>query len=334
MTETNETAAKDGRRQARADADIARASNLAGRTFTDVAEARAFLKRYRRLRAVERANRLPGPRVRTFGEAQAKLRKRRLVAKEERALEESYAPVQARLDQIAETKRVTEIIQAEKQLERVMPKLVRAEREKRAAQPKKPARGRGKRKAPPVTLPSLAGTVTETWVEPHVTMGRVQVKVTSRGSGIRGLLQTRTIQKQHERAALQFARDFEATLSGLRCRGFDPGVDGGGAIGAGLPAAVAAQERLRELKRKIGDRAFFLVFAVVVMGANPSKLHELGGEEHVRIGQDIRRALDGVIEFYTGRRLRDRTFEAATKWIEKTLQGRDITFDQILLEMA
>lgn len=330
MTETNpDREAKRSQREAEA---LERANALLARQgkapVVCPREARKVLaqenERVRQLRAIERANKLPGQRVRNYAEAMQKLRKRRAVLQEQRELEQSYAPVAARLAERAEARRVTEIIHAEKVLERVAPKFERHEAEKR-----KERKRRGKKK---VTLPAVAGLKKETWIEPHVTLGRVSVTVTSRSTGLRGLVNTRTIQRQHERAAMMFAEDWETAFSSvLRSRGFDPGVDGG-RTNTGLPISLQAAQRLRDLRDEMGEEPFSLVLAVVCFGATPTDLHRAGAEEHVRVGQDIKRALDRVVDFYTpGRRRRNRTYGAVQTWIQRALDGREVTLEEALM---
>jgi Sec-independent protein translocase protein TatA len=125
------------------------------------------------------------------------------------------------------------------------------------------------------------------------------------------------LQAQYQGAARRFGRDYELVHRKLRCRGFEPGVDGGSNTGAHLES-IEAQARIKQLQKFIGEEDFTILLAVVILGYGPAKLHRLGGPDHRTISYEIRRILRNVLEFYSNKRVGpDPLLRAAFRLVEE-----------------
>lgn len=110
-------------------------------------------------------------------------------------------------------------------------------------------------------------------------------------------------------AAERFGRDFElAEFSGLRCKGFEPGVDGSKSHSIHL-AQQDARIRLTQVKAALGDRDYALVCAVVI-GFSVRAIHAAGGEQHRVVSNEIKIAFNKLAGFYGGKPRKDRTLKA------------------------
>lgn len=113
-------------------------------------------------------------------------------------------------------------------------------------------------------------------------------------------------------AAERFGRDFElAEFSGLRCKGFEPGVDGSKSHSVHL-AQQDARIRLSQVKTALGERDYALVVAVI-LGFSVRTIHAAGGEQHKVVSDEIKVAFNKLVGFYGGKPRKDRTL--------KTLEG-------------
>ena len=99
-------------------------------------------------------------------------------------------------------------------------------------------------------------------------------------------------------AAARFERDYDqAEYYGMRCRGFEPGVDGGQMAQANL-VAIDAQRRLHRLNEYLGEEDFLLMESLVGLKTGLRSIEKEGGD-HVRIiGDKFRKALDKTAVFY------------------------------------
>lgn len=122
-----------------------------------------------------------------------------------------------------------------------------------------------------------------------------------RGFSMRGL------EQQQQAGAHDFARDWELSLRGLRCRGFEPVVPSSAKSDGPALARVEAQERLRRLEEALKpvEGGWLLLELVVIRGVGVAAITRAGGPQHVVVTDNIKRVLDIVAEFY-GRRGRRR----------------------------
>ncbi len=138
--------------------------------------------------------------------------------------------------------------------------------------------------------------------------------VTVRGQSFRAL----GLQHQHVDAAERFMRDWESAYSKLRCRGFEPGVDGGGSHNEHL-SQVESQRRLERARKHVGERNWIIVKAVLVYQATGRQLNEIGGAVRADKGSlnhDIAVAFNSLSEFYSGQpRGRDPVWRAFEKFV-------------------
>lgn len=110
-------------------------------------------------------------------------------------------------------------------------------------------------------------------------------------------------------AAERFGRDFElAEFSGLRCKGFEPGVDGSKSHSVHL-AQQDARIRLTQVKTALGERDYALVCAVI-LGFSVRTIHAAGGEQHKVVSDEIKVAFNKLVAFYGGTPRKDRTLKA------------------------
>jgi hypothetical protein len=119
-------------------------------------------------------------------------------------------------------------------------------------------------------------------------------------------------------AAAEFQRDFEtAGYSTMRCRGFEPGVDGGKIAGANL-TAVDTQARLTRLRKHLGEEHYLLMEAVIGYGLTFEEIHRAGGEENKVISTKLREACNRAAVFYLF--LKDAPNSRTVKALQKLLQ--------------
>lgn len=149
----------------------------------------------------------------------------------------------------------------------------------------------------------------ETVVDPDGIIRSVEVKGKPLRSGL----------EEHQRkAATDFERDWEAAVSSLRCRGFEPAVDGGPIHSRAHLPRVEAQARLRQLEERLGPEDWILLKAMVLGGATPTEIHRRGGPEHRTAAYEIRRVLDRVSSFYApGLRRRSAMLDACEAIVEE-----------------
>ena len=134
---------------------------------------------------------------------------------------------------------------------------------------------------------------------------RSQPTVQVRGATLRRI----GLDGNHVAAAERFGRDYEtAEFSGLRSKGFEPGVDGGKAHGFHL-RQQDARIRLTKVKEAIGERNYTVVVAVI-LGFTVRAIHAAGGEQHRVLSNDIRVAFNALSAFYAGTPRKDRTLVA------------------------
>ncbi|MBP2147413.1 hypothetical protein [Xanthobacter flavus] len=137
-------------------------------------------------------------------------------------------------------------------------------------------------------------------------------KVEVKGVSLRGL------EVQQQRAAQDFARDWESAYRSLRCRGFEPTVSGGGHGSREHLARVEAQDRLRFVEARLGRRDWTVLVSVVIGGAGPHELTSRGAPQHRVVSAEIKRVLNIVAGFYRpGTRHRDPLLDACNSVIEE-----------------
>lgn len=167
--------------------------------------------------------------------------------------------------------------------------------------PTKPSRGERKARA-------KARPKQETVVDPDGIFRKVEVK----GLSLRGL------EVQQQRAAQDFARDWESAYRSLRCRGFEPAVQGGGHGSREHLARVEAQDRLRLIEARLGPRDWTVLVSVVIGGAGPHELTSRGAPQHRVVSAEIKRILNIVAGFYRpGVRHRDALLDACRQIVEE-----------------
>jgi hypothetical protein len=123
---------------------------------------------------------------------------------------------------------------------------------------------------------------------------------------------------KHQYAAERFLRDWEtASYTGLRCRGFEPGVDGSKGHAAYL-IQCEAQNSLRRARATMGDRNFDIVEGVLIHGANTNIVHSKGGRQNRIVSNDIEIAFNSLAAFYSpGSQRMDPNWKAFRKIIEE-----------------
>jgi hypothetical protein len=123
---------------------------------------------------------------------------------------------------------------------------------------------------------------------------RPTVKVT--GWSLRGL------PSQLEYAGNRFLKDWEVAFEApLRCRGFEPGVDGSGAAHDGHGRSLDAQRRLAALSKEIGADDYKMLIIHVVKRIGPTQLNKAGGGKKDAITNNLKRILRRVAGFYSGK---------------------------------
>jgi hypothetical protein len=165
--------------------------------------------------------------------------------------------------------------------------LARAAEMKERTRPKLPTKD--ERRAAAKKARRQQGQKKDTIVDPDGIIRQVEV----RGAPLRSGLD-----EQQRRAAQDFERDWNAAYRTLRCRGFDPAVDGGGAGSREHLARVEAQGRLRRLEAKLGERDWVILKATVLYGTGPREAHQRGAPQHVIVAHEIKRVLNLVAAFY------------------------------------
>lgn len=134
---------------------------------------------------------------------------------------------------------------------------------------------------------------------------RSQPVVQVRGSTLRRM----GLDVHHIAAAERFGRDLElAEFSGLRCRGFEPGVDSSKSHALHL-TQQDARLRLSAVKTAIGDRDYVVVTGVV-LGFSARRIHAAGGKQHTSVTNDFTVAFNKLVAFYSGVPRKDRTLVA------------------------
>lgn len=122
-----------------------------------------------------------------------------------------------------------------------------------------------------------------------------QSTVVSKGFSLRGF------DHQYQLAARRFQRDWEVTKnSGLRCQGFEPGVDGG-KKGAAHLARAAAANRIFMLRKELGERDSAILIAIIIHEVSPRWLADAGGPQRNVITNELKRILRRVDDFYAER---------------------------------
>jgi hypothetical protein len=106
----------------------------------------------------------------------------------------------------------------------------------------------------------------------------------------------RGFQSHQKSAADRFGRDWESALGALRSRGFEGGA-GAMRTHADHLRRVAAQERIREVRKLAGHRFPILVLAVII-GYGPSRIADECGVAHNEVSRELREVLNRVAEFY------------------------------------
>lgn len=117
------------------------------------------------------------------------------------------------------------------------------------------------------------------------------------------------LERQLIAAIDRFGIDYMTAHRGVKGQSWEMPVDGQGSAHGAHLARVNAQGRLRACREEIGRRNFDICVGVL-LGATAQKIHILGGNQHVVVKADIRNALTELDNFYTGRRRKDRTWEA------------------------
>lgn len=134
---------------------------------------------------------------------------------------------------------------------------------------------------------------------------RSQPVVQVRGASMRRM----GLDVHHVAAAERFGRDLElAEFAGLRCRGFEPGVDSSKSHAIHL-TQQDARLRLSEVKTAIGERNYVIVTGVV-LGFSARAVHAAGGKQHTSVTNDFTVAFNALVGFYAGKPLKDRTLVA------------------------
>jgi hypothetical protein len=124
------------------------------------------------------------------------------------------------------------------------------------------------------------------------------VKVDMQSNPLAGVYKNGSLTTSQFAAAQRYRDDFEASgYSGMRCRGFEPGVDGGGIAQANL-ASIDAQTRLRKLRESIGEEYYLMLEAIVARGLSINAIYAAGGGHKHIIGRELRRALDKTSIYY------------------------------------
>ena len=99
-------------------------------------------------------------------------------------------------------------------------------------------------------------------------------------------------------AAARFERDYDkAEYHGTRCRGFEPGVDGGQMAQANL-VAIDAQRRLARLHEQLGEEDYLLMESLVGLKLGLRAIEKESGDHARIIGDKFRKALDRTAVFY------------------------------------
>ena len=144
-----------------------------------------------------------------------------------------------------------------------------------------------------------------------------KVAVETRGFTFRGC------SPEQIKAADRFARDYEAVFGGAgRGAPVEPKVGGGRPAGGGSPGRIDAAQRLEDLQRELGERAFFILKVSVIHGFGPAAIHNSGGPPIAVVSYEIKRALDQTGSFY-GRKKppKDRMLDAMNKLVSRAARG-------------
>jgi hypothetical protein len=154
---------------------------------------------------------------------------------------------------------------------------------------------------------NVSGPMAETVLAPDGSRPTVMVKSWS----MRGMPHELTV------AGNRWLRDYEtAHSSGLGCRGFEPGVDGGGMSQSAPTKRLAAVQRLGDVAREIGPEDYKILLVMVRDGRGPEELHKAGGPKIDVITNVLKRILRRVAGYYSGKPLGpDSLLRAADKII-------------------